>query len=99
MMRVSFFGRANQEEFTVRIAMASFLFVAASLTDAALAQTASERAACKADFENYCPGVRPGGNRIIECLAAHISELSPDCQKVVEAHMPDQNKATDNSKD
>lgn len=54
----------------------------------ALAQTAAERAACKADFEKYCPGVQPGGGRIVECLSAHLDELTPQCRSVVEANMP-----------
>jgi len=67
----------------------SLLFLAAlSLPYAALAQTAAERAACQADFEKLCPGVQPGGGRIIECLAQHMSELTPQCQTVVKAHMP-----------
>lgn len=65
------------------------LFLAAmGLSDVALAQTAAEREACQADFEKLCPGVHPGGGRIIECLAQHMNELSPECQKVVKAHMP-----------
>lgn len=67
----------------------SVMFVAAmSFTDAALAQTAAERAACQADFEKLCPGVQPGGGRVIKCLAEHLSELTPACQKVVQSHMP-----------
>ncbi|MGI6855279.1 cysteine rich repeat-containing protein [Mesorhizobium sp. 1B3] len=53
-----------------------------------MAQTAAEREACQADFEKYCPGVHPGGGRIIECLAEHLNELTPECQKIVKAHMP-----------
>ncbi len=67
----------------------SFLVLAAlSLTGPALAQTASERAACQADFEKYCPGVAPGGGRIIECLAQHMDKLTAECQAVVKAHAP-----------
>jgi Cysteine rich repeat len=58
------------------------------LSSAALAQTAAERAACQADFAKYCKGVEPGGGRIIECLAKQMEKLTPDCQKVVKAHMP-----------
>jgi|1186.fasta_scaffold475736_2 hypothetical protein len=62
------------------------LFGAAFLSQPALAQTAEEKAACQADFEKYCQGTAPGGGRIIACLAKHMSELSPACQKVVKAN-------------
>jgi hypothetical protein len=54
----------------------------------ALAQTAAERAACQADFEKFCPGVEPGGGRVVECLAKQLDKLTPECKAVVEAHMP-----------
>ncbi|RJG46104.1 MULTISPECIES: cysteine rich repeat-containing protein [unclassified Mesorhizobium] len=69
--------------------MLSLFFLAAlSLPHAALAQTAAERTACQADFEKFCPSVQPGGGRIIECLAEHLNDLTPQCQTVVKAHMP-----------
>ena len=52
------------------------------------AQTASERAACEADYKKFCEGVQPGDNRVIECLAEHLSSLSAECKKVIEANMP-----------
>ena len=55
---------------------------------AAIAQTAAEREACQADFEKYCPGVEPGGGRVVECLSKHLDQLTPQCKTVVEAHMP-----------
>ena len=55
---------------------------------AAMAQTAAEREACQADFEKYCPGVEPGGGRVLECLGKHLDQLTPQCKSVVEANMP-----------
>ncbi len=70
-------------------AVLSIAFLATlPLIDIAAAQTAADRAACQADFEKFCPGVQAGGGRIIECLSKHLSDLTPDCQKVVKAHMP-----------
>jgi hypothetical protein len=57
-----------------------------ALSSAALAQTAAERQACQGDFAQYCHGVKPGGGRIIACLAKQKDKLSPDCLQVVEAH-------------
>ena len=57
-----------------------------AFSGAALAQSAAERAACQGDFAKLCPGVKPGGGRVLACLAKQKDKLSPDCRKVVEAH-------------
>jgi hypothetical protein len=41
------------------------------------------RSACGADVRALCPGVDPGGGRIIECLATQSASLSPDCRGVL----------------
>jgi len=41
------------------------------------------RSACGGDVRALCPGVDPGGGRIIECLAAQSASLSPDCRGVL----------------
>jgi hypothetical protein len=72
----------------MRIALAAFCLAAQLLSGAALAQTASEMAACKADYEKFCTGVSQGGGRILKCLTQHMSDLTPDCQKVVKENTP-----------
>jgi hypothetical protein len=72
----------------MRISLSVVFLAAMSLCGPALAQTAAEREACQADFEKYCPGVEPGGGRVVECLAEHLDKLTPQCQAVVKAHMP-----------
>lgn len=34
---------------------------------------------CKSEAEQFCKGVRPGGQRIIVCLKEKVAELSPAC--------------------
>ena len=34
---------------------------------------------CRPDAERLCPGVPPGGGRIISCLKAHKMEMSVGC--------------------
>jgi hypothetical protein len=60
------------------------------LSGPALAQTEAQREACQADFEKYCPGVEPGGGRVIECLSKHMDQLAPACQTVVKESAPKQ---------
>ena len=49
----------------------------------ALAQTEA-MALCKADVARLCPGVQPGGGRIVGCLKAHKMEMSVGCAKALQ---------------
>jgi hypothetical protein len=42
------------------------------------------RAACAADVQKLCPGVQPGGGRIMQCLSEHKSEVSEICKQAVQ---------------
>jgi len=41
------------------------------------------RSACGEDVRSLCPGVAPGGGRIIECLVGQSANLSPACRSVL----------------
>jgi hypothetical protein len=41
------------------------------------------RSACGEDVRVLCPGVAPGGGRIIECLVAQSAKLSPSCRSML----------------
>jgi cysteine rich repeat protein len=45
--------------------------------------TAEQRSACTGDYQKYCKGTRPGGGRIIACLAKSSDKLTAECQKVL----------------
>jgi len=40
---------------------------------------------CKEDVARLCPGVAPGGGRIIGCLKQHENEVSIGCGKELKA--------------
>ena len=41
------------------------------------------RVACEADVPKVCPGVQPGGGRIIQCLVQHQNEVSEACKQAL----------------
>ncbi len=60
------------------------LFAAPLLAPAT--STANERALmkfCKADAERLCPGVEPGGGRILKCLKANKEEMTVGCAQAL----------------
>jgi len=60
-------------------AVASFSMLAlASLPLVALAAGDAMKY-CKPDVERLCPGVEPGGGRIVACLKAHKMDMSVGC--------------------
>jgi hypothetical protein len=59
----------------MRLAFALAVSVELVLSGASYAQGVG--AACH--FKALCPGVQPGGGRVIKCLSAHKEELSQQC--------------------
>ena len=39
--------------------------------------------ACEPEAKRFCPDVKPGGGRILQCLHQHESDLSPGCQEAI----------------
>lgn len=60
------------------------VLVLLSLTSVAPAQMEAVMKYCKPDAERLCPGVQPGGGRIIGCLKAHKMEISVGCAKTLQ---------------
>jgi hypothetical protein len=53
---------------------------------AAAAQTDPKMAvemACKGDVARLCPGVQPGGGKIVECLKANRAQVSFGCKRAL----------------
>jgi hypothetical protein len=41
------------------------------------------QAACAADVQKLCAGIRPGGGRIIACLKQHQDQVSNQCKQAI----------------
>jgi Cysteine rich repeat len=41
------------------------------------------RAACETDVQKLCPGVQPGGGRILACLKEHKDQVSDGCKQAI----------------
>lgn len=59
-------------------------FALLALSNVASAQMADLTKYCKADVERLCPGIEPGGGRIVKCLKAHKMEVSIGCGKAIQ---------------
>jgi hypothetical protein len=63
-------------------AAAALAIVIVSLPAAVFAQSSQIQEImryCKPDVERLCPGMPPGGGRILRCLKAHKMEMSVGC--------------------
>ena len=60
------------------------LFAVATLITGQTAFAADALTYCKSDVARLCPGVQPGGGRIIGCLKEHQMEVSVGCAKAIQ---------------
>jgi Cysteine rich repeat len=68
-----------------QLAVAGLLVFAMLATPGpAVAAAADALTYCKSDMTRLCPGVQPGGGRIIACLKAHQMEMSVGCAKALQ---------------
>jgi hypothetical protein len=67
-----------------QLAVASLLSVAV-ISPGSTQAAKAPLALCKADAERICPGVAPGGGKIIACLKQHKDEVSIGCAKALKA--------------
>jgi len=44
---------------------------------------AEARTVCETDIQKLCPGVQPGGGRILACLKQHQADVTDGCKQAV----------------
>ena len=69
----------------IRLITTSLLSLALVSFSTQTAKAANPLAYCKADAERLCPGVEPGGGKLIGCLKQHENEVSIGCAKEIKA--------------
>ena len=67
----------------IRIALAALVFTAS--VPAFAQDQAAVRAACQTDFEKNCPGIRPGGGRLLACMREKEASFSDSCKNALKA--------------
>jgi hypothetical protein len=73
---------------TIRRLIAASLLSSVMISAAESGQTAKAAeplSYCKADVARLCPGIAPGGGRLIGCLKQHENEVSVGCAKALKA--------------
>jgi len=55
--------------------------LAAAAAGAAEPPLVKELEPCRPDVGKFCPAVKPGGGRIVECLQRHEKQLSAACTR------------------
>ena len=69
----------------IRLLTAASLLSLAVIASPELARAAQPLAYCKADVARLCPGISPGGGKLIGCLKEHENEISVGCAKALKA--------------
>jgi len=65
--------------------VASVLLLAVTLLSGSAHAQGGPLAYCKADAARLCPGVKPGGGKLLGCLKQHENEVSVGCAKELKA--------------
>jgi hypothetical protein len=66
-------------------ALALFSILVLALSASLPSYAASGLSHCKADVARLCPGIQPGGGKIIACLKEHKDDVSIGCGKALQA--------------
>jgi len=65
------------------VAAISLLSSGIALAADQLPEGTSPHALCRPDVDRLCPGIQPGGGRIVACLKQNEAQLSAACKDAV----------------
>jgi len=71
-----------------RIAASAFIALCpngAALGDDGASRPRPDSEPCRADAQRLCPGIPPGGGRILDCLKEHRNDVASACQAMLKA--------------
>jgi hypothetical protein len=68
----------------IRLLSAALIVACLAPASAKAQETADLRTYCMSDIERLCPGIEPGGGRIIKCLKANKKEMSVGCAQALQ---------------
>ena len=71
--------------FARQLALASLLSLALTSLPGSVHAQGGPLAYCKEDAARLCPGVTPGGGKLIGCLKQHQNQVSVGCAKELKA--------------
>ncbi|HEY5106959.1 MAG TPA: cysteine rich repeat-containing protein [Caulobacteraceae bacterium] len=70
---------------SIAFATAAFSLISVGAASGQVPPPNPMHGACRADIQRLCAGVEHGGGRIMQCMKAHASEVSADCQSAMAA--------------
>ena len=73
---------------TTRHLLTAALFSLSAIALSGSTQTANAAdplSYCKSDVARLCPGISPGGGRLLGCLKEHENEISVGCAKALKS--------------
>ena len=82
-MRVGRIGALRREDFDMKPLICVAALCGALLTTHSGVAASALGKICAADIKAQCADVKPGGGKLKDCVKAHFSDLSVDCQVAI----------------
>jgi Cysteine rich repeat len=74
----------GEKKMLIRLLSAGFIVSCLLAAPAKSQEMADIKTYCMSDIKRVCPGIEPGGGRIIKCLRANKKEMSVGCAQALQ---------------